>query len=103
VSTATTIIGVTLTGGRTTLSNSPGINLYEYGGGAVRSEADLTIRDSIIAGNSTAGDLGYGGGVSGYNAVIIENSTIRENGTFGFVGIGGGVVITHPANGWLKG
>ncbi len=82
-----TVSGLTLAGG-----NAPG----GYGGAIDSINADLTIRDSTISGNSTAGDGGaiasrsvkYNGG-----SIEIENSTISDNSA----GDDGGGLFVAPS------
>ncbi|MEZ5923843.1 MAG: calcium-binding protein [Hyphomicrobiaceae bacterium] len=82
---ATALAGLTLTGGRTTSGGE--------GGGAIRSQANLTIVDSTIAGNSTLGLASNGGGVAsvGSASVTLTNSTVTGNSTLGGLSIGGGI------------
>jgi serralysin len=79
---ATTLEGLTLTGGRTTEMG--------LGGGAVASSGDLTVADSLIIGNSTTGQFGAGGGIAG-NDVTVTGSTITGNSTTGEQSDGGGI------------
>ena len=60
------------------------------GGGGVFSRGDLTIANSTVSGNSTAGVGAYGGGVYA-DRVLITDSTVSGNSTTGFVAGGGGV------------
>ena len=93
----TTIEGVTITGGKTTL-----------GGGGINNLADgiLTVKDSVVTGNSALGGGGiYTGGYIGgpYSHLTVDNSTISDNkvldavpgetggGPFYFPGNGGGI------------
>ncbi|MEO0360696.1 MAG: right-handed parallel beta-helix repeat-containing protein, partial [Pseudomonadota bacterium] len=80
---ATTLRGLTLTGGRTTDDSE--------GGGAVTSLADLTIENSVVAGNETTGDFSDGGGVETRGVLVVDNSTISGNRTAGLESEGGGV------------
>ena len=77
-----TLEGVTLTGGRTTANSQ--------GGGAFRA-GDVTLTDSVIAGNSTTGSNSSGGGFSASGNVTITDSTISGNMTEGSSARGGGV------------
>ena len=81
----TTLVGLTLTGGRTTGSND--------GGGGIRiGDADLTLRDSTLSGNSTAGSNGDGGGIhSGSGDVTLRNTTLSGNSTASTFAEGGGI------------
>ncbi|MEM9222917.1 MAG: right-handed parallel beta-helix repeat-containing protein [Pseudomonadota bacterium] len=80
---ATTLSGLTITGGRTTADT-------QYGGG-VRSVANLTLVGSTVAGNSTAGYDSYGGGIFSRGTVTLANSTVSGNSTEGVYAAGGGV------------
>ena len=69
----TTIEGVTITGGKTTL-----------GGGGINNLADgiLTVKDSVVTGNLALGGGGiYTGGYIGgpYSQLTVDNSTISDN------------------------
>ena len=77
------LIGLTLTGGRTTGANEVG--------GAAAAQGDLTITDSLIAGNSTTGAGAYGGGAYAGGDLTITNSTVVGNGTFADYTAGGGL------------
>jgi hypothetical protein len=80
---ALTLDGLTLTGGRT-------MGDYERGG-AVRGRT-VTLIDSTVSGNSTAGEGSDGGGVYGsYRGVTLIDSTISGNSTVGEFSNGGGV------------
>ena len=73
-----TLDGLTLTGGRTTADGAPG--------GAVRSTAALTLIDSKVGGNSTAGySYGRGGGIASASDVTVTNSTVSGNSTAGLL------------------
>jgi Ca2+-binding RTX toxin-like protein len=77
-----TLDGLTLTGGRTTVD-------YESGG-AVRGRT-VTLIDSTVSGNSTAGrDGSNGGGIHG-RTVTLTNSTVSDNSIMGVNSEGGGV------------
>ncbi len=74
---------LTLTGGRTTASGERG--------GAIRADdADVTLTNSTVSGNSTAGESAFGGGISASTATL-TNSTVSENGTAGYSARGGGI------------
>ncbi|MBP7002325.1 calcium-binding protein [Amaricoccus sp.] len=79
---ALTLDGLTVTGGRTTADGEAG--------GAVRG-TDVTLIDSVVSGNSTAGDYARGGGVYGFTTVTLRDSTVSGNSTAGEGGDGGGV------------
>lgn len=80
-----TLDGLTVTGGHTT-------DISE-GGGGIRflSSGMLTISHSTISGNSTTGDLSYGGGILSEGAVTVTNSTVSGNSTAGYHSGGGGI------------
>jgi len=82
-SSATTINGLTLTGGRTTGSSGQG--------GGVRSDALLTFNNSTVSGNSTANKSAYGGGIYGDISITLTNSTVSGNSTTGNYAQGGGI------------
>jgi len=78
-------------------------------GAGVRSYGPLTIRDSVISGNSTvargsgATTIASGGGVEAYEATTIERSTISENHVEAYaeesgesIAEGGGVLLAGP-------
>ena len=84
-----TLNNVTLKNGRTTASNSSG--------GAIRTESaftgPVTINNSVLTGNSTAGIYSGGGAVYGLGAVLtISRSTLNGNSTSGNSSVGGAVV-----------
>jgi CSLREA domain-containing protein len=79
-----TLQGLTLTGGRTTAADAAG--------GAVRAVGgSVTLTDSLVAGNSTAGDRAGGGGVWA-NTLTLTDSAVIGNATAGARAFGGGVV-----------
>ncbi len=82
-----TLAGLTLTGGRTT-----GISAA-FGGGAIRSltSGNLTLDQSTVSGNSTAGDSADGGGISSSGDVTLASSTVSGNSTAGSGADGGGI------------
>ena len=57
-------------------------------GGGIRNQGSLTLMDSTISGNSSAG-TGGGGGVDNESGATITNSTVSHNTASGF-GAGGG-------------
>jgi fibronectin-binding autotransporter adhesin len=79
---ALTLDGLTLTGGRTIADREAG--------GAVRARA-ATLTNSIISGNSTAGDASSGGGVEGVYGVTLTNSVVSDNRTSGDRSYAGGI------------
>ncbi|MEM9222918.1 MAG: CSLREA domain-containing protein, partial [Pseudomonadota bacterium] len=81
-SAATTLSGLTITGGRA--------GAFQDGGG-IRTLADLTLLNTTVSGNSTTGDNSEGGGIYGFSAVTLINSTISGNSTAGSGSEGGGI------------
>jgi hypothetical protein len=79
---ALTLDGLSLTGGRTTEDDEAG--------GAVRGRTTVTLIDSTVSGNSTAGTYSEGGGVRGVG-VMLTNNTLSGNRTAGDYSDGGGV------------
>jgi hypothetical protein len=51
----------------------------------------VTLTDSTISGNSTAGTRAFGGGVSGYDAATVSNCTVDGNHVTGYSSAGGGI------------
>ncbi|MEM9059270.1 MAG: hypothetical protein AAGD13_02305 [Pseudomonadota bacterium] len=80
---ATSISGLTLTGGRTA-------GFYS-GGGAIASDADLTLDGVLIYGNISEGSFSDGGGVYTRGNLTILDSTIEGNVTTNSNSEGGGV------------
>jgi len=80
-----TLVGLTLTGGRTT-GNA-------HHGGAIRSQSSglLTLRESTVSGNSTTGDNAWGGGIFASGSVTLAQSTVSNNSTMGAFADGGGI------------
>jgi CSLREA domain-containing protein len=77
-----TISGLTITGGDVTGA-----------GGAILNNENLTIRDSVITGNSARGGAGTGGAIWHFNGTLtIERTTISDNVASV---IGGGVFADH--------
>lgn len=86
---ATIVIdGLVLTGGHT-------MDAAE-GGGAVRGTT-ITLINSTVSGNSTAGEFADGGGLMGrdFGGLIIANSTVSGNSTKGHDSDGGGLFVSH--------
>ena len=89
-----TVEGLEITGGNATTTDDLGF----ADGGGIRSVENLTVRNSIVSGNSMTGDYGRGGGIfSAYGSLIVNNSTISnnslgENSVSGVsIGYGGGI------------
>jgi hypothetical protein len=82
--------GLTLTGGKTTSTNSTGV------GGAIRSRTAgmVTIDRCTLSNNQTFGDNADGGALSTSGPATITQSTINGNHTWGLRGRGGGIQIT---------
>ena len=84
-----TFAGLSLTGGRTT-SNNLSILDNTFSGGAIRTLAgNLTVANSIVTGNSTAGEFAGGGAIYAAGNIILANSTVSSNRTTGQSAIGG--------------
>ncbi|MEZ5592477.1 MAG: right-handed parallel beta-helix repeat-containing protein [Gammaproteobacteria bacterium] len=66
---------------------------YGTHGGALFVNADATLTNSTISGNSTAGDRARGGALFVYGKVTLNNSTISENSTAGNYAYGGGFFV----------
>ena len=98
-----TVVGMTLTGGRTTGDNqyiSDGVEgagpKYEgtHSGGGIQflSSGTLTIAGSRLSGNSTSGRGAGGGGIFAYDgSVTLVDSTISRNRVSGTTAPGGGI------------
>ncbi|MEM9030137.1 MAG: right-handed parallel beta-helix repeat-containing protein, partial [Pseudomonadota bacterium] len=84
---ALSLTALTLTGGRTTAEDARG------DGGAIRSgDGAVTLTDSAVSGNSTAGSYNPGGGIRSVDgAVTLTNSTVSGNSTAGASAGGGGI------------
>ena len=91
-SAATTLTDLTITGGRTAVDVGNSDNTQS--GGGIRSLSDLTINDSTISGNSTAGENSDGGGFFSAGATTLTNSTVSDNFTTGNYSSGGGFSST---------
>ena len=85
----THLIGLTITGGRTTGYN--GFDNTIYSGGGIRSEADVVLTGVTLAGNSTTGGYGGGGGLFAAGAVTLTGSKVSGNFVQGYDSIGGGL------------
>src|SRR5688572_6100488 len=69
---------------------------YDNGGG-IRTYGTLTVKNSIITGNGSAGyddgDGGQGGGISNWGTLTLINSTISNNSVWAYYGgYGGGIL-----------
>jgi predicted outer membrane repeat protein len=82
-----TLGGLTLSGARTTASGLAGL------GGAIRSRTtgNLTLEQSTVSGNSTAGGFARGGGIYTRGDVTLTQSTVSGNSTSGQFSGGGGI------------
>ncbi len=78
------LIGLTITGGRTTDNDAAGGGIFARG-------ASLTLTDSSVSGNSTSGDRSSGGGIHARGLVTLTNATVSGNTTSGYRAFGGGV------------
>ncbi|MEM7059589.1 MAG: choice-of-anchor Q domain-containing protein, partial [Pseudomonadota bacterium] len=83
---ATMLNGLMLTGGNTAAQ-------FGYGG-AIYTQAELVISDSIINGNGTSGDFADGGAIFALGALTVSDSTLSGNGTSGFFSTGGAISST---------
>lgn len=99
-----TLDRLTLTGGRTTGDNLDNLLDTTFSGGAVRfqSPGTLTIRDSILSGNSTEGRFAEGGAVFSFGSqnnlvrsVVSGNSTRGDCASGGALSIQGGLSISE--------
>ena len=91
-----TLAGLTITGGRTTESNRAeggGILTAPLLFGQSASARQLTILNSTIAGNSTAGSFSEGGGIFARSPLTLIQSTVSGNSTSGLSSDGGGVAF----------
>src|SRR3954447_7113737 len=79
-----TLAGLTLTGGY--LHNDG-----DMGGAVLAKNLYLFINDSIIDGNHTSGNTGWGGAIFSEGYVTSTNSTFRNNYTTGGNGVGGAI------------
>ncbi len=85
-----TLAQLTLTKGKPTLNEVPDLGR----GGAVRSlsSGTLTVSQSTLSGNSTAGDFASGGAIySASGAVTVTQSTLSGNSTAGSYARGGAI------------
>ncbi len=75
----TEIIGLTITGG-----HAVNTGVFVTGGGAFFTEATLTLKDTVLAGNSAAGPTVSGGAIFSVDAdIIVKNSEILDNAATG--------------------
>lgn len=91
---AVTLDHLFITGGRTTVGGSE--SAMTGAGGAIRSDAALTILNGEVSGNSTSGDYSWGGAIF-TSTLRLENATIANNRTDGFVAPGGGFYASGAA------
>ena len=86
---------ITITGGRTSGNNvSTQGPFARYSGGGIRfvSSGVLSLSDSVVSGNSTAGERAEGGGVfANSGSVVLGNSEVSSNSTTGSTAEGGGI------------
>ena len=86
------LVGLTLTGGRTTADNLPFTLTHD--GGAIRSlsTGDLTLIAGRVSGNSTQGSRSNGGGISNNaGALTLIDTIVSGNHTEGSDASGGGI------------
>ncbi len=83
---AVTLNGLTMENGKTTAGTDSG--------GAIQSKSagTLTIQNSVLTGNSTAGTDAFGGAIYSKNALTVVNSTLSGNSTTGLDGLGGAIM-----------
>ena len=83
--------GLTVTGGRT----MRGANA----GGGILVVGSVALTNSTVSGNSTAGYVAYGGGISAFNgSVTLTNSAVTGNSTGGEDSSGGGIFAFGGGN-----
>ncbi|MEM7312225.1 MAG: Ig-like domain-containing protein [Planctomycetota bacterium] len=63
-------------------------------GGAILSQRDVTLINSTVSGNSTAGRDSYGGGVSSFGTATLINTLISHNSSAGDIAEGGGLIAS---------
>ena len=91
------IVGLTLTGGKTTGDNLAIPPIFSlptaFSGGAIRSQTSgmVSVVQSTVTGNSTAGLFAKGGGIWTAGPLTVVESNIVSNHTFGERGYGGGI------------
>ena len=74
---AATLSGMTIQGGSSFYPGYPNNNGFGLGeGGGILNAATLTVRDSIITGNSA---VQWGGGIANYGTLTVDNSVISAN------------------------
>ncbi len=98
---ALTLNNLTITQGRTTVNSSGALNCASGAtltrGGAICAEGDLTLIDSTISGNSTAGSGAHGGSFWARGTASLSNSTVSGNSTAGNYAAGGGFWVFADA------
>ena len=104
-----TLVGLTITGGRTSESGADGGGISSVGdvilinstvsgnvsgadGGGISSDGDVTLTNSSVSGNS-AGQRG--GGIRAYRDVTLTDSEVSENLSSGYSVIGGGIFASR--------
>ncbi|MCA9052306.1 MAG: right-handed parallel beta-helix repeat-containing protein [Planctomycetaceae bacterium] len=88
-----TITGSSLTGNRTTGSNS-------HGGAVLVNLGNLVISDSTITGNSTSGYFAFGGAIATLDAnVEITGSDVTGNSTGSYYSYGGAIAVLNNVYG----
>jgi len=87
-----TLMGLTITGGRTTGDNDTPLSTT-YNGGAIRfaSNGLLTIANSLITGSLTQGLGATGGAIFSYGALVLRDSTVSGNQTMALSAWGAGI------------
>ena len=97
------LLGMTITGGRTTGDNLNFSDSTQSGGGIrFLSSGALNLADSTLSGNSTAGNGAHGGGIyTSSGSVTLTGSTLSGNSTAG--GAHGGGIFTSSGSVTLMG
>ena len=85
-----TLTGLTLTGGRTATA---AYSDSSQAGGAIRSlsSGNLTLDQTTVSGNGTAGNNSRGGGIYARGNISLTSSTVSGNSTAGNSADGGGI------------
>ena len=63
-------------------------------GGGIWFGDDAQIDNSVISGNATTGNFADGGGLTGYGTLVVENSSVVGNSTSGAGAEGGGMRLS---------
>ncbi len=88
-----TVEAITLRNGRAGYYNASGMYFVYGAGGALRNHEELTIRNSLIAGN---GSYGRGGALLSSGPLHIETTSFQSNNAFrGDAGFSGGAIYSR--------